>query len=44
VQERLIGTLASNMIGLAHGANVLRVHDVAEHAQAVKMFTAVRAS
>lgn len=44
VDERLTGTLASNMIGLARGANVLRVHDVAEHVQAVKMFTAVRAA
>lgn len=42
VEKRLTGTLAANMIGLARGANVLRVHDVAEHVQAVRMFTAVR--
>lgn len=41
VEARLNGTLAANMIGLARGANVLRVHDVAEHAEAVKMFAAV---
>lgn len=41
VDRRLTGTLAANMIGLARGAKVLRVHDVAEHAEAVKMFTAL---
>jgi len=40
VDERLVGTLAANMLGLSRGARVIRVHDVAEHAQAVKMFTA----
>ncbi|MEO0944225.1 MAG: dihydropteroate synthase [Pseudomonadota bacterium] len=42
VDRRLTGTLAANMIGLARGANVLRVHDVVEHVQATKMYTAVR--
>lgn len=42
VNARLTGTLAANMIGLARGANVLRVHDVVEHVQATKMYTAVR--
>ncbi|MDJ0638324.1 MAG: dihydropteroate synthase [Paracoccaceae bacterium] len=40
VHERLTGTLAANMIGLARGARVLRVHDVKEHAEAVKIFCA----
>lgn len=40
VGNRLIGTLAANMMGLARGARVLRVHDVAEHSEAVKMFVA----
>lgn len=44
VEERFTGTLAANMIGLARGADVLRVHDVAEHVQAAKMFTAVEAA
>ncbi len=44
VDKRLTGTLAGNMIGLARGAKVLRVHDVAEHVEAVKMFTAVGAA
>lgn len=40
--ERLAGTLASNMMGLARGASVLRVHDVAAHADAAKMYSAIR--
>jgi len=42
VDRRLIGTLAANMIGLANGAAIVRVHDVAEHVEAVKMFIATR--
>ena len=41
VDARLTGTLAANMTGLARGAKVLRVHDVEEHVEAVKMFTAI---
>lgn len=41
VDKRLTGTLAANMTGLARGAKVLRVHDVVEHVEAVKMFTAI---
>ncbi len=41
VDDRLAGTLAANMMGLARGARVIRVHDVAEHVHAVKMFEAV---
>ena len=42
VDQRMIGTLAANMIGLDRGAGILRVHDVAEHAAAVKMFAATK--
>lgn len=40
-EGRLIGTLAANVLGLAGGARVLRVHDVAEHVAAVKIFRAM---
>ncbi|HEX5609139.1 MAG TPA: dihydropteroate synthase [Solirubrobacterales bacterium] len=39
--ERLGGTIASSVLAAAEGAAVLRVHDVAEVAQAMKMATAV---
>lgn len=35
--ERLGGTIASSILGAANGADVLRVHDVAEVSQAVRM-------
>ena len=41
VNQRLIGTLTSNMIGLTRGAKVLRVHDVAEHVEATKMYEVI---
>lgn len=41
VDQRLVGTLASNVLGLTRGAAVLRVHDVAEHVEAMKMFHAI---
>jgi dihydropteroate synthase len=41
VDERLGGTIASSVIAAAEGADVLRVHDVAEVAQAIKVSTAV---
>ena len=40
---RLIGTVSANVIGLAAGARVLRVHDVVEHVEAIKIFTAMEA-
>ena len=40
-EGRLVGTLAANVLGLAGGARVLRVHDVAEHVAAVKIFQAM---
>jgi dihydropteroate synthase len=41
VGDRLGGTIASSVLAVAEGADVLRVHDVAEAAQAVKVAEAV---
>ena len=41
VGERLGGTIASSVLAAAEGADVLRVHDVAETAQAMKMTSAI---
>ncbi len=41
VGDRLGGTIASSVLALAEGADVLRVHDVAEAAQAVKVAGAI---
>ena len=35
--ERLPGTIAANTIGVMAGAAIVRVHDVAEHAQAIRI-------
>lgn len=43
VNERLPGTLVSNAVGLMQGADVIRVHDVAEHAQACALLRALKA-
>jgi dihydropteroate synthase len=42
VDARLGGTIASNVLSLAAGADVLRVHDVAEMRQAVRTAEAIR--
>jgi dihydropteroate synthase len=42
VSERLGGTLAGSVFGALHGADVIRVHDVAPHVQAMRMLDAVR--
>jgi dihydropteroate synthase len=44
VDQRLIGTVAANMLALMNGADILRVHDVEEAVDTVKMFEAVRRS
>ena len=44
VDRRLIGTVAANMLALMNGADILRVHDVEEAVDTVKMFEAVRRS
>ena len=41
VDERLIGTIATNIIAAARGASIFRVHDVAEHVAAFKVFDAI---
>jgi dihydropteroate synthase len=41
IDDRLIGTLAANLVTLARGAAVFRVHDAAEHAAAFKVFEAI---
>lgn len=42
VEERLIGTLAANVIGLMSGASIIRVHDVEEHRSALAIFNALK--
>lgn len=42
VDQRLIGTVASHMLALMNGADILRVHDVEEAVDTVMMFEAVR--
>jgi dihydropteroate synthase len=44
VTERLGGTIASNVLALRAGADVLRVHDVAEHVQALRIARALLSS
>lgn len=41
VEDRLSGTLAANCFALLKGIDILRVHDVKETAQAVKIFKAI---
>lgn len=40
-EDRLYGTLGAHMIALAHGADILRVHDVRAHADAVRVADAI---
>jgi dihydropteroate synthase len=40
--ERLIGTVATNVAAALLGAAIVRVHDVAEHVDAVRMAAAIR--
>jgi dihydropteroate synthase len=39
--DRLIGTLAANLASVHRGASILRVHDVAEHREALTMLEAI---
>ncbi|QDH17952.1 dihydropteroate synthase [Swingsia samuiensis] len=41
VKERLAGTLAANIAGVHEGADILRVHDIREHADAFKMYNLI---
>lgn len=42
VQDRLAGTLALHLIALQNGANILRVHDVDEHLDILKIYQALK--
>ncbi len=42
--ERVPGTIASNVIGIMAGVEIIRVHDVAEHVQAARVSEAIRAA
>ena len=42
--ERLGGTLAGNVWGALAGADIVRVHDVAEHVQAARMLDRIGAA
>lgn len=44
VHERLAGTLTSHLLALQRGARILRVHDVAEHADMLRMHAAIEGS
>jgi len=44
VDQRLIGTVAAHMLALMNGADILRVHDVEEAVDTVKIFDAVRST
>jgi dihydropteroate synthase len=41
IEDSLNGTTVLNTMGLMNGANILRVHDVKEAKEAVKLFTAL---
>ncbi|MGB9794098.1 dihydropteroate synthase [Caldisericum exile] len=41
VDDRLYGTLASNMFSLIKGASILRVHDVLPHKDMIRMYRAI---
>lgn len=41
-EARLVGTIAASLAGYDAGAALFRVHDVAEHAAALKVFHAIR--
>ncbi len=41
VEERIGGTIASSVLAAVEGADVLRVHDVAEMAQAMRVAEAI---
>lgn len=41
-EERLLGTVATSLQAVASGAHMVRVHDVKENLQAIRMFEAIR--
>jgi dihydropteroate synthase len=38
IEGTLVGTIAASLAALAGGASIFRVHDVAEHVAALKVF------
>ncbi|MNW18090.1 Dihydropteroate synthase [compost metagenome] len=44
VEQRLYGSLALAALAMTKGASILRVHDVAETADVVRMIAAVQAA
>lgn len=44
VEQRVAGSIAANLIAMANGASILRVHDVAQTIDAVKVWHAVQQS
>jgi dihydropteroate synthase len=42
IEATLIGTVASNLVAAAAGASIFRVHDVAEHVAALRIFHSMR--
>ena len=42
IEATLIGTVAANLVAAAAGASVFRVHDVAEHVAALRIFHSMR--
>lgn len=42
--ERLPGTIASHVLGILSGVEIVRVHDVAAHVQALRVVEAIRAA
>lgn len=41
---RLPGTIAANAVGVSEGADIVRVHDVAQHVQALRVVDALRSA
>jgi dihydropteroate synthase len=42
IADRLVGSLAANLAAAAAGADIFRVHDVAPHVAALKVFATIR--
>ncbi len=42
VEERLIGTITANTLAILNGANIIRVHDVSDAVEMVKIIDSVR--
>ena len=41
-KERVAGSVAAHLMGAMQGAQIIRVHDVAAHVDAMKIFAAVK--